>query len=57
MTQLQLGFATGGTGSNDQFALQKSRTADVRFGSKADIAASPTNAPQQSNAALRTGVV
>jgi hypothetical protein len=24
-------------GSNDQFALQKSRTADVRFGSKADI--------------------
>jgi hypothetical protein len=27
-------------GVNDQFALQKSRTADVRFGSKADIACS-----------------
>jgi hypothetical protein len=43
MTQLQLGFATGGTGSNDQFALQKSRTADVRFGSKADIGAGATD--------------
>jgi hypothetical protein len=28
-------------GVNDQFALQKSRTADVRFGSKADIRLPP----------------
>jgi hypothetical protein len=43
MTQLKLGFATGGTGSNDQFALQKSRTADVRFGSGTDITVGPIN--------------
>jgi hypothetical protein len=35
---LQQGFATGEMGSNDQFALQKSQAAHVRFGSKADIA-------------------
>jgi len=35
--QLHQGFATGETGSNDQFALQKSGTAHVRFGSKAEV--------------------
>jgi hypothetical protein len=38
--QLQQGFAIDEMGSNDQFALQKSRTAHVCFGSKADIASS-----------------
>jgi hypothetical protein len=36
-TRLQQGFATGEMGFNDQFALQKSGVADVRFGSIADI--------------------
>src|SRR5262249_13781794 len=39
--QLHQGFATGETGSNDQFALQKTGTAHVRFGSKAGIGACP----------------
>jgi hypothetical protein len=41
--QLHQGFAAGGMGFSGQFALHKPTAADVRFGSKADIAASPTN--------------
>ena len=42
-TRLQQGFWTGGMGFNGHFAQQQSSKAHVRFGSKADIAASPTN--------------
>ena len=41
LTQLQQGFATGGMGSDRQFAWQQSSRPDVRFGSKADIKACP----------------
>jgi hypothetical protein len=40
---LQQGFATGEMGINDQFALQTSWIAHVRFGSKADISACLSN--------------
>jgi hypothetical protein len=43
MTRLQQGFATGGMGSDRHFARQQSSGSNVRFGSKADIAAPPTN--------------
>src|SRR5262249_44416657 len=43
LTQLQQGFTTGGMGSNSHFAQQQSSGPNVRFGSKADIAASPIN--------------
>jgi hypothetical protein len=36
-------FAVGGMGFRERFAPHQSRAADVRFGSKADIAAPPTN--------------
>jgi len=36
-------FATGGMGSNLHFAWQQSAGPNVRYGSKADIAAPPTN--------------
>ena len=35
---LQQGFATGGMGSHRHFAWQQSLAANVRFGSKVDIA-------------------
>jgi len=38
---LQQGFATGEMGLRGQIARQQSRTAHVRFGSKADIEARP----------------
>ena len=41
--QLQQGFATGEMGFRGQFGQQQSRVSHVRFGSKADIAASSTN--------------
>jgi len=41
--QLHQEFGAGETGSNDQFALHKSRTAHVRFGSKADIPQCPSH--------------
>src|SRR5262249_1570715 len=41
--RLQQGFTTGEMGFRGQFAQRQSETAHVRFGSKADIAASPTN--------------
>ena len=41
--RLQQGFTTGEMGFRGQFAGQQSQPDDVRFGSKADIAASPTN--------------
>jgi hypothetical protein len=36
-------FADSGMGFRRQFAEQQSRAADVRFGSKADISACPSN--------------
>jgi hypothetical protein len=42
-TRLQQGFAERGMGSDRHFAWQQSSGPNVRFGSKADIAASPTN--------------
>src|SRR6516162_11725848 len=41
--RLHQGIATGEMGFRGHFARQQSRTLDVRYGSKADIAASPTN--------------
>jgi hypothetical protein len=41
--RLHQGFATGEMGLRGQFARQQSLAAHVRFGSKADIAAPPTN--------------
>jgi len=40
---LQQGFTTGGMGSDRHFARQQLSGPNVRFGSKADIAAPPTN--------------
>jgi hypothetical protein len=42
-TQLQQGFPPGGMGFDRHFAWQQSSGPNVRFGSKADIAAPPTN--------------
>src|SRR5215471_9701046 len=44
-------------GSNDQFAMQKSRVAHVRFGSKADIAALPINVRFTPNSGHRNSIV
>jgi hypothetical protein len=41
--QLQQGFTTGEMGFDRQFARQQSRAANVRFGSKADIARDQPN--------------
>jgi hypothetical protein len=41
--ELQQGFATGGIGFRHRFAEQQSETADVRFGSKADITRPPAH--------------
>src|SRR5215813_12896352 len=41
--RLQQGFAPGEMGFREWFAQQQCQTAHVRFGSKADIAAPPTN--------------
>ena len=43
MAQLQQGLTTGEMGFGRPFAQQQSWAAHVRFGSKADIAAPPTN--------------
>ena len=42
-TRLQQGFAAGEIGFRSQVARQQSWTANVRFGSKADIEARPRN--------------
>ena len=41
--RLQQGITTGGMGSDCHFAQQQPSGLNVRFGSKADIAAPPTN--------------
>ena len=43
LKQLQQGFTIGGMGPDRHFAEQQSSEPNVRFGSKADIAASPIN--------------
>jgi hypothetical protein len=40
---LQQGFTTGGMGADRYFAWQQSSGLNVRFGSKADIEACPSN--------------
>ena len=52
-------FAVGGMGFRERFAPHQSRAADVRFGSKADIAAFPVNVrftPQKRTSELTRGM-
>ena len=54
--QLQQGFTIGGMGPDCHFARQQSLGPNVRFGSKADIAAPPTNVRFTPKSGHRGGV-